>query len=222
MIQLVDITKYYTINQKKHYIFKNFNFEFPENENIGLMGLNGAGKTTLMNIIGGIDVPNNGKIITNKTISWPIGLGTGLQGSLSAEENVKFVSRIYGCNNEKLKKNVEYVKEFADIGDYFYEPIKTLSSGMKSRVSFGLSMAFEFDIYLVDEVFAVGDNHFKKKSINYYERKMHNKNIILVSHNVEEIKRMCGTLLLLNKGEIEVYKDIEKGIYTYNHLKKGN
>ncbi|PZR03056.1 MAG: ABC transporter ATP-binding protein, partial [Flavobacterium psychrophilum] len=156
MIRIENLTKSYKTPKGKHYVFKNLSVELPSDKSVALIGRNGAGKSTLLRMIGGIDRPDSGRILTNKTISWPVGLAGGFQGSLTGRENVKFVSRLYARKDE-IREKVEFVEAFAEIGKYFDMPIKTYSSGMRSRLGFGLSMAFKFDYYLVDEVTAVGD-----------------------------------------------------------------
>lgn len=222
MIKLDNITKSYLLKGgKRHYVFKNLNFAFPEGANIGLIGPNGAGKSTLMNILGGIDVPDSGRVVTDKSISWPVGLSGGLQGSLSARDNVKFVSRVYGYTGEDMVEKVRYVEEFAEIGAYFDQPIKTFSSGMRSRVTFGLSMAFDFDYYLIDEAGAVGDANFKKKSKAVYDEKLKSGNVILVSHSMNEVRSLCDHIIVLYDGKAEVYDDVEEGIKVYENVRKG-
>uniref|UniRef100_A0A914Y2L4 ABC transporter domain-containing protein n=1 Tax=Panagrolaimus superbus TaxID=310955 RepID=A0A914Y2L4_9BILA len=146
------------------------NLEIPSGKSVAFIGRNGAGKSTLLRMIGGIDRPDSGKIITNKTISWPVGLAGGFQGSLTGRENVKFVARLY-AKQEELKEKIEFVEEFAELGKYFDMPIKTYSSGMRSRLGFGLSMAFKFDYYIVDEVTAVGDARFKEKCAQLFKER---------------------------------------------------
>ena len=221
MIKLDNITKSFLLSGgKRHYVFKNLSFTFPEGANIGLIGSNGAGKSTLMNILGGIDVPDRGRVITNKSISWPVGLSGGLQGSLTARDNVKFVARVYGYTGKEMQEKVRYVEEFADIGEYFDQPIKTFSSGMRSRVTFGLSMAFDFDYYLVDEAGAVGDANFKKKSMAVYKEKLKSGNVILVSHSMSEIRSLCDHIVLIDQGRAQVFENIEEGIGMYESLRK--
>ncbi|HDR2511216.1 TPA: ABC transporter ATP-binding protein, partial [Enterobacter roggenkampii] len=195
MIQIENLTKSYRTPKGRHFVFKGLNLELPPNKSIALIGRNGAGKSTLLRMIGGIDRPDSGRIITNKTISWPVGLSGGFQGSLTGRENVKFVARLYSENNQ-LKDKVAFVEEFAELGKYFDMPIKTYSSGMKSRLGFGLSMAFKFDYYLVDEVTAVGDARFKKKCIQLFESKKKESNFIMVSHSLHSLKRYCDIALL--------------------------
>lgn len=221
MIKLDRITKSYLLSGgKRHFVFKDLSFTFPEGANIGLIGPNGAGKSTLMNILGGIDIPDKGRVITNKSISWPVGLSGGLQGSLTARDNVKFVSRVYGYTGKEMQEKVRYVEEFAEIGEYFDQPIKTYSSGMRSRVTFGLSMAFDFDYYLIDEAGAVGDANFQKKSMAVYKAKLQSGNVILVSHNMNEIRSLCDHIVLISGGKAEVFDNIEEGIGMYEEVRK--
>ena len=221
MIKLDRITKSYVLSGgKRHFVFKDLSFIFPEGANIGLIGPNGAGKSTLMNILGGIDIPDKGRVITNKSISWPVGLSGGLQGSLTARDNVKFVSRVYGYTGKEMQEKVRYVEEFAEIGEYFDQPIKTFSSGMRSRVTFGLSMAFDFDYYLIDEAGAVGDANFRKKSMSVYEEKLKSGNVILVSHNMNEVRSLCDHIVLISGGKAEVFDNIEEGIGMYEEVRK--
>lgn len=216
MIKLDNITKFYKLNNgTKHYVFRNFTFEFPDDCSIGLMGKNGAGKSTLMNMLSGSEVPNSGKIVTDARISWPLGLGGGFQSSLTARENVAFVARVYGCRGKKLREKIAFVEDFAEIGKYFDEPIGTYSSGMRSRIGFGLSMAFDFDYYLIDEAGAVGDPAFARKSRKLYEEKLSKSKVIMVSHNINEIRQWCDKIVLLNNGQINVYDDVEEGIAVY-------
>lgn len=216
MIKLENITKYFVLNNKKrHYIFKDLNFTFPDNCSIGLMGKNGAGKSTMLRILGGLDIPNRGKVIVDKSISWPVGFAGGFQGSLSARDNIKFIARVYGYKGEALKEKIEYVKEFAELGDYFDEPIRSYSSGMRSRISFGLSMAFDFDYYLIDEAGAVGDPSFRAKSRAIYEEKLSKSKVIMVSHDINEIKTWCDKIVFLENGAAIIYDDVEVGINKY-------
>ncbi|ANE35943.1 capsular polysaccharide export system, ATP-binding protein [Campylobacter iguaniorum] len=218
MIVLDNISKSYMLSTGRHYVFKNLSFTFPENCSIGLIGPNGAGKSTLMRILGCIDMPDSGMVKTNKTISWPVGLSGGLQLNLSARDNVKFVSRIYGFWGEDMVKKVKYVEDFAEIGRYFDQPISTLSSGMRSRVAFGLSMAFDFDYYLIDEARAVGDARFKKKSDAVYKEKLKNSNVIMVSHNMNDIKQWCDKVVLIEKGHVNIFDDVNEGIAKYKRV----
>lgn len=187
----------------------------PQDKNIALIGKNGAGKSTLMRLLSGVDTPDSGVIRTDKSISWPVGQAGGFQGSLSARENVKFVCRVYGHVGEDMREKVNYVQEFADIGSWFDEPVRTYSSGMRSRVAFGLSMAFDFDYYLIDEVMAAGDNSFRKKCEEVFRDKLGNSKIFLTTHNMKEVERLCDIVLLVDNGKLIIYEDVAQGIDAY-------
>ncbi|WP_044179828.1 ABC transporter ATP-binding protein [Phytobacter massiliensis] len=214
MIKISKLTKSYKTPKGRHYVFKGLDLELPADKSIALIGRNGAGKSTLLRMIGGIDRPDSGKICTNKTISWPVGLSGGFQGSLTGRENVKFVARLYAHRGE-LKEKVSFVEEFAELGKYFDMPIKTYSSGMKSRLGFGLSMAFDFDYYLVDEVTAVGDARFKRKCMQLFESKRNISNFIMVSHSLHSLKKYCDIALLVGRESIKLYDSIDEAIEEY-------
>lgn len=222
MIVLDRITKSYPLKHGRHYVFRDLSFTFPEDSSIAILGPNGAGKSTMMRILGGIDTPDSGRVITDKTISWPLGLSGGFQGSLSARDNVKFVCRVYGYSGEALREKVRFVEEFAEIGKYFDQPMKSFSSGMRSRVGFGLSMAFDFDYYLIDEAGAVGDPKFKEKSKAMYDEKKKSANVILVTHNMSEVRELCDHAIIVKDGNAHVYDDIEEAIAHYQGVRNEN
>ncbi|MFJ4051139.1 ABC transporter ATP-binding protein [Pseudomonas hunanensis] len=217
MFELRNVTKSYLTPNGRRYVFRNLSMALPPGKNIGLIGRNGAGKSTLMRLLGGADVPDSGTIVTDRSISWPVGLTGGFQGSMSGRDNIKFVCRIYGATGEAMREKIRYVQEFAEIGDWIDEPIKTYSSGMRSRVAFGLSMAFDFDYYLIDEVMSVGDAQFKRKCADVFKEKLQKANIVLVSHSMPEIEKLCDVVLLVRDGGIQVYEDVAEGIKAYNN-----
>lgn len=216
MIEVRNVTKTYMHHRGgRKVVFKDLSFVIPEGRNVAFIGRNGAGKSTMMRLLCGLDYPDRGRIITNKSISWPVGLSGGFQGSLTGRENVKFVCRVQGARGADLKEKVEFVKEFAEIGEYFDLPVKTYSSGMRGRVSFGLSLAFDFDYYLVDEAMSVGDAHFRKKAAQAFKDRVGKANIILVTHGMGQVRKMCDVVLLLTEGKVVPYEDIEEGIAAY-------
>ncbi len=215
MIELRHLTKSYQTNAGRRYIFRDLNLAFPERKNIALIGRNGAGKSTLMRLIGGADMPDSGTVYSNSSISWPVGLSGGFQGSMTGRDNVKFVCRVYGYDGPAMREKVRYVEEFAEIGDWFDEPVRMYSSGMRSRVAFGLSMAFDFDYYLIDEVMSVGDSQFNKKCTEAFKEKISKANIILVSHNMKDVASLCDIVLLVQHGQIQVFDDVQEGVNAY-------
>lgn len=215
MIKIENLTKSYRTPTGRHYVFKDLNIEIPSGKSVAFIGRNGAGKSTLLRMIGGIDRPDSGKIITNKTISWPVGLAGGFQGSLTGRENVKFVARLY-AKQEELKEKIEFVEEFAELGKYFDTPIKTYSSGMRSRLGFGLSMAFKFDYYIVDEVTAVGDARFKEKCAQLFKERHKESSFLMVSHSLNSLKEFCDVAIVFkNSYIIGYYENVQSGIDEY-------
>lgn len=216
MIELRDLTKSYILKDgERRYIFRNLNFSFPEGTNIGLIGRNGAGKSTLLRLIGGIDVPDSGQVVCDQRISWPIGLSGGFQGLLTGRDSVKFVCRIYGAEDEAMREKIRFVQEFAELGEYFEQPINSYSSGMRSRLGFGMSLAFDFDYYLIDEVMAVGDARFKMKSRALLQERLGQSHIIIVSHNMEDISKLCNVVVLVQDGLAVLYEDVREGVRAY-------
>jgi len=220
MIVLDNVTKFYKTKNGKKYVLKNVNMTIPEGINVGILGINGAGKSTFLRILGRIDFPNSGRVISDKTFSWPMGLAGGFQGSMTGKQNVKFVCRVHGLDEKEIKEVIEFVKDFSELGDYFDMPIKTYSSGMKSRLSFGLSLAFDFDYLLIDETLSVGDARFKKKSKQALMEKIKKSNVLMVSHSMKDLKEICDAGIVLNNGEINYFSNIDDAINLYNELNK--
>lgn len=215
MIRFVNIQKTYVSAAGRYTVFKDLSFEIPSDRNVALIGRNGSGKSTLLRLIAGLDKPDRGSIITSSRISWPIGLSGGFQGSLTGQDNVKFVARVMGAGGEQMRKIVDYVRDFAEIGEHFDLPVKTYSSGMRSRVAFGLSLAFDFDYYLVDEAMSVGDAHFREKAAAAFKERVLKSRLLLVTHGMGQVRKMCDMVFFMKNGNIEIYEDVEEGIKRY-------
>ena len=218
MIALDRLTKSYVTKLGRKYIFRDLSFVVPPDKNIALIGRNGAGKSTLMRLLCGTDVPDSGRILTDKRISWPVGLGGGYQGSLTGRQNVKFICRALGAEGDVMEKIINYVQNFAELGDYFNQPVKTYSSGMSARLRFGMSLAFDFDYYMVDEAMSVGDAHFRAKAEKEFKKRVGHSNLIVVTHNMNQVRSLCDIVLLLHNGTVKVYDDVEEGIRVYTDL----
>jgi len=220
MIELKNVTKYFRTNQGKKYILKDVSITLPDG-NVGILGRNGAGKSTLMRMLGRIEFPSKGSITSPNSFSWPLGLGGGFVGNMTGKANVKFVSRLYGKNEKEINDIIAYVRDFSELGDYFDMPIKTYSSGMKGRLSFGLSLAFDFDYMLIDETLSVGDARFKDKAQAALKKKIESCHILLVSHSMNTLKDLCQTGLLVHEGQLHYYEDINDAIARYEDINKG-
>lgn len=220
MIELHNLTKSYPTQHGRKYVFRDLNLKLPSGSGVGLIGRNGAGKSTLLNLLGGLDVPDYGEVITTDSISWPVGLSGGFQGSLSARDNARFVCRVFGATGPLMREKVAYVEAFAEIGDYFDLPMRSYSPGMRARVAFGISMAFDFDYYLIDEVMAVGDPLFRKKAAQVFREKLAGAGVILVSHNHKDIKDLCSTVVFIHNGHASVYDDVDEGLAAFQELLK--
>lgn len=218
MIRLQNVTKYFKTEGEKKYILKDVSFTLPEGVNLGILGRNGAGKSTFLRMLGGIDFPSSGTITSDKSFSWPMGLAGGFQGSMTGRQNVKFVCRIYGKNEEEITAIISYVQEFAEIGEYFDMPIKVYSNGMKSRLSFGLSLAFDFDYLIIDETLSVGDENFKKKATTALKKKIESCNVLLVSHSMGMLKEICDVGVVLHEGILHYFNKIEDAVGYYHTI----
>ena len=216
MIIARNLSKYFPTRYGAKYVFRNLNFILPDDRDIGILGANGAGKSTLMNLLARIDFPNEGEIVTDRIISWPLGVTSGLTGTATGRENVRFVHQLYGMRSHP---NIEdYVQDFSEIGRSFDMPINSYSSGMRVRYNFALSMGFNFDTYLVDEAMAVGDANFQRKCKEAFDAKRQTSNIILVTHQMNNLRDHCNAAIVLANGRADYYEDIERAVWRYQRL----
>lgn len=212
MISLERVTKAYPVTHGLHLVLDDVSLELPPRTNVGIVGKNGAGKSTLLRIIAGVEAPDQGRVTRQGRVSWPIGFSGGFSGSLSGEANCRFVARIYG---ESVDEVVGFAKDFAELGEYFDMPVKTYSSGMRARLAFGLSMAIDFDVYLVDEVTAVGDASFQKKCRKAFEARRGRSSVIIVSHNVKTIREYCNSCAVLHEGRVVLCSSVDEAQRIY-------
>lgn len=213
MIELEHVTKTYPLGHGRNVILDDLSITLPHGANLGILGRNGAGKSTLMRIVAGVEMPDSGTIRHHGRVSWPVGFAGGFHGSLSGEENCRFVARIYG---EDIDRVVDFAAAFAELGEYFYMPVRTYSSGMRARLAFGLSMAVDFDVYLVDEVTAVGDKFFKKKCRDAFAARRERSSVVMVSHSMETIREYCDQCAVLEAGKLTIYGSVDEAVQQYD------
>ncbi|WP_196137726.1 ABC transporter ATP-binding protein [Aliikangiella sp. G2MR2-5] len=216
MISLRNLTKFYPSDLGPQYVFKDLNFEMPSNHNIALLGKNGAGKSTLFRLLAGSEYPEKGKIVTDKSLSWPVALATGIHPQMTGSENVRFIGRVNGVSD--LNKYENRVRNFAELGGKYHLPVKTYSSGMRAKLAFASCICIDFDIYLIDEATSVADPKFRKKSRRALIKKSREANIIMVSHEIDVIEEFCDSAVIIDQGKLEFYNDLNKAIEKYKEL----
>lgn len=215
MIKLEDVSKRYPTKGGGRWVLQDINLILNRGDKIGILGRNGAGKSTLIRLLGGVEKPTKGRVIREMSISWPIAFGGAFQGSLTGADNVRFVCRVY---NVDYKKAMQIVEDFAELGKYLHEPVKIYSSGMRARLAFAISLAIEFDCYLIDEVLSVGDASFKQKCHHELFEKRADRAMIIVSHELHNIQGVCDTIAILDSGCLSLYSDANEAIERYQNL----
>lgn len=212
MIEIRNLSKVYAMRGGKNTVLDNLNFTIRPGEKIGVLGRNGAGKSTLIRILSGAERPTSGTIKRGMSLSWPLAFGGAFQGSLTGMDNLKFICRIYGVPYED---KIAYVQEFSELGKYLREPVKTYSSGMRARLAFAISMAIEFDCFLIDEIISVGDARFHAKCQHELFEKRSDRGYIIVSHETHNIREHCTKACVLHQGKLHEFPDIDTAYAWY-------
>jgi len=215
MIRLENINKRYKTAAGIHTVLDNVSVTFPKGHSVGILGLNGAGKSTLIRIIGDSEPADSGRVIRTGKVSWPLGFTGGFQSDLTARENARFVARIYGESIEYVER---FTEEFSELGTYFDVPLRSYSAGMRGRFAFSVSLACNFEYYLVDEALETGDARYKEKFRRAFEERRENASVILVSHNESTIRRNCDMAAILHGGKIDMYDDLKEAMRHYKFL----
>ena len=213
MIRLENLTKYYSSKLGKQYIFQNLNFTFPVGRNVALLGSNGAGKSTLFRMLAKSEYPNKGRIATDLNISWPVALKTGIHQQMTGQENARFIAKVNGVDDVDAFE--ERVLEFTGLGKRYFLPTKNYSSGMKARLTFACATAIDFDVYLIDEATSVGDAKFRRSAKEKLLERSRESSIIMVSHEVAELREFCDCAVYIDNGELTFYDELEEGIAVY-------
>ena len=216
MILLHDVSKFYKVRGVgTRWVLREANAVIRPGDRVGILGRNGAGKSTLMRMLGGVEFPNSGRIERRMSVSWPLARRVGLHAQISGAANARFIARIYERDEEKL---VRAVNEFAELDDYMDMPISTYSAGMMSRLQFGLSLAMDFDCYLIDEATGAGDERFVQRARQALETKLRARAVVMVSHNAKHIRTFCRTGAILHDGSLTFFEDLDEAIATYEAL----
>ena len=216
MIRLEHLTKKFKLkNGTFKYVLDDISYAFEEGVNTGILGQNGTGKSTLLKLLCGSITPSSGRIVRTSSISWPVGFSGFVLGNLTGYQNLRFISRIYRSDYRKDRK---FVEDFTELGAYLNEPVKTYSSGMRSKLNFALSMSIGFDFYLIDEAFSVGDANFRKKGEEIFRERLKTSTVIVVSHNIKNIKKLCQQAIVLDGAKFSLFPTMDEAIDKYNNL----
>jgi capsular polysaccharide transport system ATP-binding protein len=215
MIRATGVSKEYRVEGRLHPVLNNISFAVPKGGKLAVLGRNGAGKSTLIRLLGQVELPTSGSIEQTMSLSWPIGLTGGFQGSLTGNDNMRFIARIYNKPFDEIKA---YVDDFAELGKYLSEPVKIYSIGMRARFAFALSLAIDFDCYLIDEVIAAGDQRFQRRSHEELFEKRADRSLILASHLGNIVRSYCTSALILHRGRGKMFSDINLALDIYDHL----
>jgi len=212
MILIDNVRKTYNTRLGRRTILDGVNLRLERGRNVGILGRNGAGKSTLIRILAGAEQPTAGRIHRGMSVSWPLAFGGAFQPHLTGLDNLKFVCRIYGVD---YRTKVDFVEDFTELGVYFKEPVAHYSMGMSTRLAFALSMAVEFDCFLIDETMAVGDSRFHERCHNELFVKRKDRAFILVSHDANEIRRHCESACVLHQGKLHPFPTIDEAYAFY-------
>lgn len=215
MIRLEHVSKAYRTRNGRRIVLDNACATFEEGHNFGILGANGAGKSTLIRLLAGSETPDRGTVRRRGRVSFPLGFGGTFHGALSGRENAAFIARVYGA---PLRATIGFIEDFAELGEYFAMPVNTYSAGMRARLAFAACLAIDFDVYLIDEVTEVGDQHFRRKCAAAFRARMAQADIILVTHNPQTIRQYCDRGAILADGSLSLYDDVGAALTRHHQM----
>jgi capsular polysaccharide transport system ATP-binding protein len=213
VIQLHGVSKQYRVRGGLHTVFDNLDLRIDAGEKVGILGRNGAGKSTLIRLMSGAELPTRGRVVREMSVSWPLAFGGAFQGSLTGVDNIRFICRVYDAD---IAAAIPFVEAFSELGIYLREPVKTYSSGMRARLAFAISMAVEFDCFLIDEVIAVGDHRFHEKCQQELFEKRKDRAMVIVSHEPHNIRQHCQRAYVFHGGSLRYFPDVDSAYSFYN------
>lgn len=212
MIACEGLHKSYPMGRSRKHVLRGVDLTIHRGDRLALLGRNGAGKSTLIKLIGEVEMPTSGRVRRDMSCSWPLGFNGGFQGSLTGYDNARFIARIYGREYREIR---DFVEDFTELGGQLRTPVKTYSSGMRARLAFALSLAIEFDCYLIDEVIMVGDQNFQQKCHHELFEKRGDRSLILASHSTDFLREFCNRAMVLDGGRATLYEELEPAIHAY-------
>jgi capsular polysaccharide transport system ATP-binding protein len=198
-----------------HRVLSDVSFTVAPGEKLAIIGRNGAGKSTLVRLVAGMELPTSGTIERNMSVSWPVGLNGALANGMTANDNIRMLCRLYA---RPFTETQAMVEDFAQLGKYLSEPVTTYSAGMRARLNFALSLAIDFDCYLVDEIIAVGDQRFQRRCHEELFEKRADRSLILASHIADHIRAYCNRAVIVHRGRAKEFDDLELALEIYNDL----
>ena len=186
-------------------VLNNINLNIKKGETVALIGTNGSGKSTLLKLMTKIIYPSKGKLITNGKLTSLLELGAGFHPDFTGRENIYFNASIFGLTKEEIEKRVDEIIEFSELGDFIDSPVRTYSSGMYMRLAFSVAINVDADILLIDEILAVGDQHFQDKCFaKLKELKESDKTIVIVTHSLDQVKKLCTRAIWIYEGNVRM------------------
>jgi capsular polysaccharide transport system ATP-binding protein len=215
MIRASNLRKVYSSHGRPHVVLNDISIEIPHGFKLAILGRNGAGKSTLIRLLSKIELPTSGRVEHRMSVSWPLGFSGAFQGSLTGIDNMRFISRIYRTDYARLRSVVE---DFAELGEALYDPVKTYSSGMRARLAFALSIAIEFDCYLIDEVIMVGDQRFHARCQEHLFDRRADRALIVASHDGALVREICDAAIVLVHGKAHYFPNVDEAVKIYQSL----
>jgi capsular polysaccharide transport system ATP-binding protein len=220
MIIMDRVYKAYRTVDGHHVVLNDVSLGIPEGRSIGVLGANGAGKSTLIRLLAGTEYADAGRITRGgRAVSFPLGFSGTLHPKLNGRENVVFLARLYGVDERDA---IAFVADFAELGEYFYMPVGTYSSGMSAKLAFGACLAIQFDVYLIDEVTSVGDARFRAKCLELFHHRMDRADVIMASHDYEIMRAYCDAGAVLSEGRLTVFDELDEAIEQHARNMRDN
>ncbi|MDG2527289.1 ABC transporter ATP-binding protein [Caulobacter endophyticus] len=219
MIIFDHVNKTYRGRNLTRHVLEDVSFQIRPGEALGICGANGAGKSTLLRLIAGVERASSGRVTRSMSVSWPIGYSSCFQGSLTGADNARFIARIY---RQPIEPLLAFVEDFAQLGAYLHQPVKTYSAGMAARLAFAVSLAIDFDCYLIDEVTGAGDERFRQRCHDALSHRRATGALVMVSHHPDTLNTYCDRGAVLQDGQLRFYDTIGEAIEAHSAAQRAD